>query len=847
MADASGGGDSRRYREITLAAIIFGVIVGTIMNAAITYAGLKIGFTIVGSAIAAVLGFGVLRGVLRKGTILEVNIGQTVGSAVNTPNSGVIFTVPVLFLIGIPLVQGGAPNTNFWLITLACVTGAILGGAFIIPLRKQMIDIERLRFPSATAVGAILKSPGAGAAKSVLLVAGIVVSALLALPAQLPQIVGPADLEDLDRLVFEEKISFEDKLRAEMIASWIEAGSAPDEVLAHGAALAELRDARAAREDADAPTTALNEAVRDAERNVEAAYAAAVRALAAEYREGPYAVSDYPDELANRVYAVETGTDPEKNGATNLAWADLRDTKAGWAADPLLGYADLDLRMSPQIKVHGGNAVDYAYDGLGNQNDVLTVEVDRDRGGRPDLLVDNVNIDAGRLLGLPDEMQLLFAIAPFALGAGYLTGKAGLFVLAGGVLAYLVLNPILFQMGFMPETVNAQEAAAHGYRAINRPLGIGLLLGGALAGVVASFPAIREALKSIAASGAAKTKAAGDELGLKVLITAVVAAFILLFIAADFTASKPINVNDPVTGYPVAKAAETIETNGYAIAFESEETFAEWQAWSAEQRQDYLKSIKADREGLLSSLGLPTHMRALIIALIGAGWIWFAGIIIAQCTGMTDWSPISGMALITVVLVMMLAGVGDQLGAIMIGAALCVAITCAADMMADLKTGYIVGAIPKRQQTVELIATGVGPLISMLVLLLIAQANVEKFGVAMGPGTDTTAPQAQALQAVITGVQGGDMPYVLYGAGALMGALLGIGAFSGLGVLVGLSMYLPMNYIATYGVGCLIAIFVAKVKGARWAEEWGVPLAAGFIVGDALLGLGVNFIVLLQS
>jgi uncharacterized oligopeptide transporter (OPT) family protein len=195
----------------------------------------------------------------------------------------------------------------------------------------------------------------------------------------------------------------------------------------------------------------------------------------------------------------------------------------------------------------------------------------------------------------------------------------------------------------------------------------------------------------------------------------------------------------------------------------------------------------------------------------------------------------------------MLAGVGDQLGAIMIGAALCVAITCAADMMADLKTGYIVGAIPKRQQTVELIATGVGPLISMLVLLLIAQANVEKFGVAMGPGTDTTAPQAQALQAVITGVQGGDMPYVLYGAGALMGALLGIGAFSGLGVLVGLSMYLPMNYIATYGIGCLIAIFVAKVKGARWAEEWGVPLAAGFIVGDALLGLGVNFIVLLQS
>ena len=829
---------SRRYREITLAAIIFGVVVGTVLNAAITYAGLKIGFTIVGSSVAAVLGFGVLRGVLRKGTILEVNIGQTVGSAVNTPNSGVIFTVPVLFLIGIPLVAHGKPNENFWLITLACVTGAILGGAFIVPLRKQMIDIERLRFPSATAVGAILKSPGAGAAKSILLVVGIVLSALIALPAQLPQITSPADLEQLDELVYAEKITYEDKLRTLMISDWIAEKSAPDVVIAHGAAMDELKAATVERESADSPTAAMNERKRAAEASVEAAAAAALADLNRRWADGAYTLSGYPDELAKRAYAASRGA----KGAT---WDDLRSTKAGWAAKPRFGYSDLDLRMGSEIQVNGGQAVDYAFDGLGTPNDVLTVGVDRDRGGRPDLLVDNENIDAGRLLGLPDEMQLLFAIAPFALGAGYLTGRAGLFVLAGGVLAYLVLNPILFGMGFMPDSVSAHQAADHGYRAINRPLGIGLLLGGALAGVAASFPAIKEALKSIAASGAAKV--GGDELGLKVLIAAVLGAFLFLFIAADITGSKPVNVSDPVTGFPIAKAVETIQTNGYAVGFESSETLAEWNAWDDAQRAEYLSEIKADKPGILSKLGLPFHVRAFIIAIVGAAWIWFAGIIISQCTGMTDWSPISGMALITVVLVMMLAGVGDQLGAIMIGAALCVAITCAADMMADLKTGYIVGAVPKRQQIVELVATGIGPVISMLVLLLIAQANMQKFGVAMGPGTDTTAPQAQALQAVITGVQGGDMPYVLYGSGALMGILLGIGSFSGLGVLVGLSMYLPMNYIATYGVGCIIAMLVARVKGARWAEEWGVPLAAGFIVGDALLGLGVNFIVLFQS
>jgi uncharacterized oligopeptide transporter (OPT) family protein len=53
-------------------------------------------------------------------------------------------------------------------------------------------------------------------------------------------------------------------------------------------------------------------------------------------------------------------------------------------------------------------------------------------------------------------------------------------------------------------------------------------------------------------------------------------------------------------------------------------------------------------------------------------------------------------------------------------------------------------------------------------------------------------------------------------------------------------MYLPFMFIATYGVGCLINIAVAKAFGPRNAEEWGVPLAAGLIVGDAVLSLAVN-------
>ncbi len=804
---------------------MLGLIIGAVMNAAITYAGLKIGFTIGGSAIAAVIGFGLLRGILRKGTILETNIVQTIASAVNTPNSGVIFTVPVLLLMGFQLSAG---SLNFWLITLACVCGAVLGGAFIIPLRKQMLDIERLRFPSATAVAAILKSPGAGPKKAIVLGVGIALAMLIGLPAQLPQLRGPAEVEDLQALVEQERIGRADLLLTQQIDSWISSQTAPDSLVEHGRLQAELVRAKETK----------SPSVADIEAQVADAKALALAELrnAIEHPVDRSRLTDYPLELAALAHKASSGSIP---------WAELKSTNAGWAADPMFGYADLQLRMPRNVE-QDSDPVDFAFNGPGQTSEVLTVRSDLDRNGQPDLVVTDDTIDVGRILGLPLQIQLLFAIAPFALGAGYLTGRAGLLVLAGGILAYVVLNPLIYAMGWMPATVSESGAAGYGFGNVNRPLGIGLLLGGALMGVIASLPAIREAFKSIVAAGKANTTGGGsDELGLKVLIAAVAGALLFLFIAADFTSKQAINSVCPVTERVVDTEEFNTQYNGYTIAFADEQALESFEQASPEDQEAVTAPLSADRKGILS--GMNPHVRAGIIAIVGALWIWFAGIIIAQCTGMTDWSPISGMALLTVVLVMLLSGPGGVLGAVLIGAALCVAITCAADMMADLKTGYLVGAKPKRQQTVELIFTGIGPIITMVVLLIIVVGNQAKFGVPIGPGTDTSAPQAQALQAVITGVQGGAMPYALYGAGAVVGALLGLGSFSGLGVLVGLSMYLPFAYIATYGVGCVINMFVSKIKGASWAEDWGVPMAAGFIVGDAVLALGVNAIVLITG
>jgi len=525
--------------------------------------------------------------------------------------------------------------------------------------------------------------------------------------------------------------------------------------------------------------------------------------------------------------------------AGDLRWDDLRSGAFGWAERPLFGYRDLGLRMKAEVDT---DEQPKDRDGDGAPDTPLTVRVDRDQDGRPDLIVENDRIHVGRIIGLPDQIELMFAIAPFALGAGYITGRAGLFVLAGGILAYFVINPIAFALGWMPQIVTAQQAPGYAFQAFNRPLGIGLLLGGAMMGVLFALPAIKEALKSIAGAGRGG-KAASDEMGLTPLVITVLVALVLLFVAADYEGNRPINRVCPVTAEPVTRTDATDSLDGYTIAFLDESARQVWsQEWTAEKRAAYMQSQSA-RPGLLANLS--PHVRAAIIALVGAAWIWFAGIIIAQCSGMTDWSPISGMALLTVVLILLLAGAGSVIGAVLIGAALCAAVTIAADMMGDLKTGYLVGGSPRRQQILELSTAWIGPVAAMLTLLLIVQFNLRTVGIPIGPGTPTVAPQAQALQSVITGVQGGELPYALYGFGALLGALLGLGAFPGLGVLVGLSMYLPFFYIATYGIGCVINILLGKIKGRTWAEEWGVPLAAGLIVGESMLQLLINLYVVL--
>jgi len=557
------------YPEVTWQAIVVGVFIGLLMTVSFSYAALVLGFSTNGSPVAAILGWGIMRSLFKRGTIVENNIIQTIASGINTATAGVIFTVPILLIRGAPF--------NVWWVGAATVAGAILGVGFIIPIRKQMIDIDRLRFPSGTAIASILRSPAEGMKKSRLLIYGALLSATV------------------------------------------------------------------------------------------------------------YVITQFP------------------------------------------------------------------------------------RLGLPILIPSS--IDLGRLLHLPSYINNVWAVSLLSLGIGFIAGRNGLFVLAGGILAYWFITPFMIHLAWVPPELSGTQITSFIHSKMTRPLGIGMLIGGSLISIVLTLPAIKATLKSF---NLKKIKnETYDELSIKILYTVILAAFILFFLAAYFT----------------------------------------------------------------SSIGI---VAALIVSLVGTLWLWFAGIIVSQATGMTDWTPISGMSLLAVAILMLFLPSDQVVTAVLIGAAVSVAIAECADMMQDLKTGYLVGSRPYRQQALQLMVAWIGPVVSIAVMLLIWNSGGtdpltgHKLP-GFGPGTDIEAPQAVALGATINSVIKGNVPVQKYLAGGILGALLSFSGIPGLGVIMGIAMYLSIKYILPYGLGSLIYLLVAWKFGKEWAEKWGVPFAAGLIVGEALL------------
>lgn len=553
------------YPELTWPAVLVGYGLGALIALSIGYASLKLGFSIEGSELAAILGFGILRGLLRRTSIVENNINQTLASSVNAASSGMVFSLPALFILHYT-------DFNVPLTVLGCITGGVLGIAFIIPLRKHMIDFERLAFPGGIAVAAILKSPGAGTRKAWLLVGGALLSG------------------------------------------------------------------------------------------------------------GVHAVS-----LAQH-----------------------------WEEVPL-----------------------------------------------------------GRWIGLPDYMNGVWYLSLMTVGVGFLAGRGGVFFIVGGYACYWVLAPLLNWQGLLPSPEQLAETGGSitGYlqRSLFRPVGIGMLIGGALMGVGLALPLLLSAVRSMHLAAKVPSAVSRDEMPIRLLYLAVAGAFVMLLVMAE---------------------------------------------WSV--------------PGM-------TFWRGAAMALLGTLWIWMAGVILSECIGRTNWSPLSGMTLIAVtVLIFLASGLGDRptvIAAVMVGAAACVAMSQATDLMLDLKTGYLVGATPKKQQIAQFLGTWLGPILVMWLLFWLHRDSP------LG-GDKYPAPQGQALASVIQGILGGDVPVQKYLAGAGLGALLSASGIGGLGVLVGLGFYLPFDIVLTYTLGTVLRLASDRWKGHDFSQDVGIPMAAGLIVGEALVGVG---------
>ena len=226
---------------------------------------------------------------------------------------------------------------------------------------------------------------------------------------------------------------------------------------------------------------------------------------------------------------------------------------------------------------------------------------------------------------------------------------------------------------------------------------------------------------------------------------------------------------------------------------------------------------------------------AVIIALFG----FFFATVSSRMVGIVGSSnnPVSGMAIATLLFSTLClkvtgdTGVHGMKGAIAIGSVICIIAAMAGDTSQDLKTGYILGATPKKQQIGELIGAVVSAVTIGGVLVLLDSAW--GFGT-----TELAAPQATLMKMIIEGVMQGNLPWALVFIGVFIAIVVEILGISVLPVAIGL--YLPLELSSTIMIGGVIRWFVDKKKADKEENKdanSGILFCSGMIAGEGLVGI----------
>ena len=247
---------------------------------------------------------------------------------------------------------------------------------------------------------------------------------------------------------------------------------------------------------------------------------------------------------------------------------------------------------------------------------------------------------------------------------------------------------------------------------------------------------------------------------------------------------------------------------------------------------------------------LPSTELHLLGAALAVLFGFFFVVVAARIVGIvgSSSSPVSGMTIATLLvtsLVLLYFGVSDVKGmvtAMSVGAIVCIAVCLSGDIAQDLKTGFLLGATPWKQQVTEFIGL-IFPAIAMGFTVYYLN---DAFGFVPGATgrTPLLAPQANVMATVVQGVMNANLPW----APIVVGAMIAIGIeFLGISSLpFAIGLYLPLSLSSPIMIGAIVYSLVqhfSRSDNGKAGRERGILFSSGLVAGDALVGVVVAFMI----
>lgn len=398
-------------------------------------------------------------------------------------------------------------------------------------------------------------------------------------------------------------------------------------------------------------------------------------------------------------------------------------------------------------------------------------------------IIDGLKLVAGEI-SLPIKRfggEIGTQIYPAVMSVGYICGaRIASYMFAGGVLSWLVIIPVIVLFGtdatLYPATVSIGELYAQGgassiWSSYVRYIGAGALAAGGIISLIKSLPLIVSTFRGAMKSMAGSRNLSSERTAQDINMKVVILAIVVLTLLVWLVPAIPVSL-----------------------------------------------------------------LGAVIIVVFG----FFFATVSSRMVGLVGSSnnPVSGMAIATLLITTLLlkltgdTGIGGMSSAIAIGSIICIVSAIAGDTSQDLKTGYLLGATPKKQQYGEIIGVVAAAFAIGGTLYLLDSAW--GFG-----GDDLAAPQATIMKLIIEGVMDGNLPWGLVFIGVFIAVVVELIGIPVLPFAIG--VYLPVQLNACIMVGGLVRLVLDKLKRSKEEKDAivndGILFCSGMIAGEGIVGI----------